>query len=137
MEKRLRIGEVSERTDVSVPTIRYYEDRGLIPEPPREESSGYRAYPVETVHRIRFIRQAQELGFTLREIEDLLNLRADCNTSCAQVREVAQAKLREVEQKIEEMISIRDGLRSLTGICPGDLTTDCPILEVLEPCGIE
>jgi Cu(I)-responsive transcriptional regulator len=133
MKERLRIGEVAERTDVSVPTIRYYEDRGLVPEPPREESSGYRSYPPETVRRIRFIKQAQQLGFTLREIDELLDLRADCDTSCAQVRDVAQAKLHDVEQKIAELVSIRDGLRSLTEICPGDLTTDCPIIEVLEP----
>jgi MerR family mercuric resistance operon transcriptional regulator len=132
MQNRLRIGEVAERTDVSVPTIRYYEDRGLIPEPPREESSGYRAYPTETVRRIRFIKQAQELGFTLHEIEQLLSLRADGDASCSQVRKVARAKLRDVEKKIEELTSIRDGLRSLTDICPGDLTTDCPILEVLD-----
>ena len=130
---RLTIGEVADRTEVSVSTIRYYEKRGLIPEPDRFESSGYRAFAPETVRRIRFIRHAQSLGFTREEIKKLLSLRARCDTSCREVREVAEDKIAEIDDKIAKLENMRQGLASLAEVCPGDLTTECPILEVLEP----
>lgn len=134
-DRRMTIGEVAEATDVNVSAIRYYEKRGLIPEVQRFESSGYRAFPPETVRRIRFIKHAQSLGFTLDEIDDLLRLRSSDDSRCADARAIAERKLEEVDEKIEKLVEIREGLRSLTEICPGDqtLTGDCPILEVLEP----
>jgi len=76
MEKALRIGEVAGRAGVNVQTLRFYERRGLLPEPPRR-ASGYREYAPESVRRVRFIKRAQELGFTLAEVEELLRLRED------------------------------------------------------------
>lgn len=131
-DERLTVGEVAGRCGVSTDTVRYYEKRGLVPEPPRFESSGYRAYPAETVERVRFIQQAQELGFTLAEIEELLALRADDEASCAQVRAVSRAKIAQVRARIAELKRILRGLEDLTGICPGDVPADrCPLIEVL------
>lgn len=131
-DERLTVGEVAAQCGVSTDTVRYYEKRGLVPEPPRFESSGYRAYPPETVERVSFVQQAQSLGFTLSEIEELLALRADDEASCAQVRDVARAKIEEVSEQIAELESIRRGLEELAEICPGDVPADrCPLLEVL------
>lgn len=132
MDERLKVGEVAERCAVSTDTVRYYEKRALIPEPPRFESSGYRAYSLETVERIKFIQQAQDLGFTLAEIKELLALRADDEASCAQVREVAHAKIEQVRKKIAELEEVLAGLEDLASICPGDIPANkCPIIEVL------
>lgn len=130
-DRRMTIGELADETDIAVSTIRYYEDRGLIPEVDRFESSGYRAFPPETVDRIGFIKHAKSLGFNLDEIDQLLNLRGSDEASCADTREIAEQKLREVEDKIDRLVEIREGLRALTDICPGDVSTECPILEVL------
>lgn len=134
-DRRMTIGEVAEETDLAVSAIRYYEKRGLIPEVQRFESSGYRAFPPDTVDRIRFIKHGKSLGFSLDEIEQLLDLRGSDEASCADTREIARRKIREVDEKIEQLVAIREGLRALTDICPGDLSGDCPILEVLESGG--
>jgi len=85
----LTIGKVAKIADVGVETIRFYERKGLINQPLKPLSGGYRIYPDEAVQRIRFIRQAQEIGFSLREIEELVSLRADPSAVCADVRERA------------------------------------------------
>lgn len=130
--KLMTIGEVAERTDVPVSTIRYYEKRELIDEPQRFESSGYRAFDENAVRKIAFIRHAQSLGFTLDEIDTLLSLRARSDSACAEVRQVATKKLVEIDEKIAKLERMRQGLESLAEICPGDLSTECPILEVME-----
>lgn len=135
-DERFTVGEVAGRCGVSTDTVRYYEKRGLVPEPPRFESSGYRAYPTETVERVRFIQQAQELGFTLAEIEELLALRADDEASCEQVRAVARTKIEQVRTQIAELERIVRGLEDLAEICPGDIPADrCPLIEVLSRTG--
>ncbi|MGM0558920.1 MAG: heavy metal-responsive transcriptional regulator [Myxococcota bacterium] len=132
MDAHLTIGEVAEQCDVTRDTLRYYEKRGLVTAPPRFESSGYRAYPPDTIEHVRFIKQAQELGFTLAEIGRLLELRADSTASCDEVREVAEAKIAEIRQKIGRLEQLLDGLEELTEICPGDVPADrCPIVDVL------
>ena len=129
----MQIGEVASKCGVSADTLRYYEKRGLISEPPRFESSGYRAFPPDIVERVRFIRHAQDLGFTLSEIAELLELRADDDASCAQVRDAARTKIERVRSKIERLERVLQGLQDLAEICPGDVPADrCPIFEVLE-----
>src|SRR5215472_1255988 len=91
----LKIGEVAERGGVSIQTIRYYEREGLLPEPPRL-ASGYRMFPETTVHRVRFIKRAQELGFSLAEIRDLLSLGEDAGAGTQQMRERAKAKVADI-----------------------------------------
>ena len=132
-DDRLTIGEVSDAADIAVSTVRYYEKRGLIPRADRFASSGYRAFNPDVVARLCFIKHAQQLGFTLDEIDQLLQLRSDDEASCADAQVIAERKLQEVNEKIERLVEIRDGLQSLTDVCPGDLSRDCPILEVLEP----
>lgn len=132
LEDHLRVGELADRCDVTPDTVRFYEERALVPEPPRFESSGYRAYPPETVERIEFIQNAKEIGFALAEIEELLVLRADDEASCAEVEEIAERKANEVRERIAKLEEILEGLESLKSLCPGDVPADrCPFLKVL------
>ncbi|MFB6352443.1 MAG: heavy metal-responsive transcriptional regulator, partial [Bradymonadaceae bacterium] len=132
LSEHLKVGEVADACDVSADTIRFYEDKGLIPEPPRFESSGYRAYPPETIERVQFIQNAQDLGFTLEEVGELLDLRATDEASCSEVRQVAERKAEDVRRRIARLEEILEGLESLTSLCPGDVPSDrCPFLNVL------
>jgi len=128
----LTTGDVAERADVNVQTVRYYERRGLIPEPPRS-SGGFRQYSPDHVDRIRFIKRAQELGFTLEEAHELLQLSVTAEADRADVRAVAQDKIEEVEEKIRALQRIRDTLNDLVDACDGHgSTSECPILHALE-----
>lgn len=125
----LTIGQLAAKADVNVETIRFYERKGIVPQPPRRES-GYRSYPDEMVGTIRFIKHAQELGFSLRETKELLDLRHEQTASCRNVRERAQAKLTDVEAKIASLQRIRNELAHLIVSCDQDGPTEsCPILK--------
>lgn len=128
----LRIGEVAARAGVGVQTLRYYERRGLLAEP-RRTASGYRLYPNEAVRVVRFIKRAQGIGFSLSEIERLLELRDDRVSSCEDVRELALAKIGVVEQKVRQLTGLKKALLRLVESCErGDQDRECPILEALE-----
>ncbi len=130
--KPLTIGQVARRADVGIETVRFYERQGLIDEPPRRES-GYRQYPQEAVARLRFIKRAKELGFSLKEIRELLRLRFDPATTCAAVRSRAKAKIMDIEGKIEALQAIKKVLGKLTTACSGrGPLSQCPILEALD-----
>jgi len=117
---------------VNVETIRYYERRGLIPKPPRS-SSGYRLYPQEAVTRIRFIKRAKELGFSLKEISELLSLRVEPNTTCGDIRRRAEAKIVDIEGRIETLQRMKRALMELVALCQGrGPISECPILEALD-----
>lgn len=134
--EQLTTGEVAEHAGVNIQTVRYYERRGLLPEPPRL-ASGYRQYDADHVSRIRFIKRAQELGFTLAEVEELLSLRADPQGERAQVRSRTVEKIREIERKIDDLGRIKGTLLELVDACDGHGSTrECPILHALEsePC---
>lgn len=128
----LTIGQLAEAAGVNLQTVRYYERRGLLPEPPRLPS-GYRQYPEADVVRIGFIRRAQALGFTLKEIAELLSLRMQPGTTPAQVRDRVTEKIADVEAKIAGLERIRGALSRMAGACDvhGPLG-DCPFLEALE-----
>lgn len=127
----LSIGQLAQRADVPIDTIRYYEKAGLLREPARRES-GYRQYGVETVKRLRFIRRAKELGFTLAEIAELLYLSEQGQRDMQGMKAAAQAKLGVVEAKLRELHRMRRGLRQLVEACPGHgALDDCPILNAL------
>lgn len=129
---RNTIGKVAERAGVGVETVRFYERKGLIKRPVTREGA-YREYPDEAVNRIRFIRHAKVLGFTLREIDDLLSLRPNPRGNCDGVKKRAQQKLESVETKIESLKRIRRQLVRLTRACDRrERTAECPILESLE-----
>lgn len=126
----LKVSQLAERAGVGIDTVRYYERAGLLPEPPRRPS-GYREYPLQAVARLRFIRRAKALGFTLEEIAGLLEL-SDRRTSVKAVKRLAQTRLAEVEKKLHELERVRDGLRQLTDACPGHgEASNCPILSAL------
>jgi len=128
----LTIGKVARLAGVGVETIRFYERQGLIAEPPRKES-GYRQYPQQTVVRVRFIRRAKELGFTLKEINEMLYLRIDPNTTCEEIRALAEAKKVDIEEKIRALQRMKKALLKLTAACEENSPIgECPILDFLD-----
>lgn len=133
---RTTIAKAARQAGVGVETIRFYERKALIERPPRPVSGGYREYPAATIGRVRFIRQAQKLGFSLGEIGELLSLRADPSADCADVREKAEAKLAEVEDKIDRLNEICVALEELIAACPGGgALRACSIMESINGTG--
>ncbi|GLQ46284.1 Cu(I)-responsive transcriptional regulator [Dyella lipolytica] len=127
----LTIGTVAKRAGVPIDTIRYYEREGLLPEPLRR-ASGYRSYNETTISRLRFIRRAKGLGFTLEEIGELLALSADRHRGVKAVRQRAQQRLANIDARIAELTRIRQGLEQLIEACPGRGDPEqCPILRAL------
>ncbi len=128
----LTIGEVAKRGGVNIQTIRYYERQGLLAPTSRTEAA-YRIFSAESVRRIHFIKRAQELGFSLKEIKDLLSLRIDAHTTQADIRKRALAKIADVEQKILHLQAIHASLLRTAEGCSGcGSLKDCPILESLD-----
>lgn len=131
----LRIGEVAERGGVNLQTIRYYEREGLLPAAPRLPS-GYRMFPESAVRRVRFIKRAQELGFSLAEIDELLSIRIDPGKDCSDVQRLARAKVAGIEERMRALERMRRALVSLAETCPGcGPASECPILESIEEVG--
>jgi MerR family mercuric resistance operon transcriptional regulator len=129
----LTIGKAARKAGVGVETVRFYERRGLIEQPPKPTTSGFREYSAETVRRIQFIRQAQQLGFSLSEIEELLSLRTDPSADCGEVRARATAKVEEINCKIAELKQIRGALEEVISSCPGrGAVKTCTILDALD-----
>ena len=129
----LTSGEVAKRAGIGVEALRFYQRKGLVPEPPRT-ANRYRRFPPETVRRLRFIQRAQAIGFSLAEIAELLELRVDPEADCEAVRERAAVRLREVEEKIHDLERVRSTLGQLVTACAHRTpSTECPILEALEP----
>ncbi len=127
----LRTGEVARRAGVNVETLRFYEREGILPEPPRRVS-GYREYPPETVELIRFVKRAQQLGFSLKEIRELLELREVPRRASKQVRQLVQAKIAEIEAKIRDLESMRGALGELLCACRDrPKAAACPIIASL------
>jgi Hg(II)-responsive transcriptional regulator len=125
----LRIGRVAKDSNTAIETIRFYERSGLISEPPRRES-GYREYPGEVIARLRFIKRAKELGFSLKEISDLLALSRKGEKNCATVRRRAQEKVSQIKVKIADLKRIESALIQLGSTCETRKNSDgCPILE--------
>lgn len=133
MSGGLRIGELAERTGVGVETVRYYERRGLLPRPARRPGQ-FRWYGEEAVQRVRFIKHAQRLGFTLREIGELIDLRIEPGAGCGDVRERAEAKLADIEGKLHDLQQMRRALKSLIERCEGNgpIECGCPIFDAME-----
>jgi MerR family copper efflux transcriptional regulator len=128
----LTIGEVAKRAAVHIETLRYYERQGLMARPPRNRSN-YRLYSEETVRRVQFIKRAQQLGFSLKEIQELLALRAAPQAQCVDVRERALAKIHEIEHKMRALQAMHTALTRLVAACAGqEYVADCPILESLD-----
>ena len=132
MKTGISIGQLAREADVGIETIRFYERRGLIADPPRRRS-GYRQYPTSTIDRLRFIRRAKRLGFSLDEIAELLGLRSHPKANRQKVRAKAAAKIRDVERRIEDLSRIKQTLTTLAADCEhGKNSEPCPILAALE-----
>ena len=124
------ISKVARLLDINIETIRYYQRRGLI-EQPFKPAVGYRQYPIETVNRIRFIKRAQELGFTLDEIANLLSLN---DRPCSQVKELAEHKHLAVKEKISDLRRLEKALKVLLIQCQNnDDDSHCPVIDSLQP----
>lgn len=128
----MTIGEIAAESRVNIQTVRYYERRGLLATPERTPA-GYRKYSRDVVLRIRFIKRAQELGFTLEEIAELLALRVRHGEACGEVRRRAKVKIAVVQQKLRELERLKGALERLVEACRRRApTAECPILEALE-----
>lgn len=126
----LTIGRIAKQADVGVDTIRFYEQKGLLPQPQRT-AKGYRLYPPATVERLNFIRRAKRLGFSLEEITALLDLQDNGGTKSA-VKTLTNRKLEQINAKITDLESMRDVLQSLNQRCSGrGNVAGCPIIEAL------
>ena len=129
---QLRTGEVARKCRVNLETIRYYERQGLLPKPARLPS-GYRAFSSDAVRRIRFIKRSQQLGFSLKEIKELLALRISPRSRCADVRTRTEAKIAEIDQKMRSLLAMKQALERLVSACTGDgPVNECPTLESLD-----
>lgn len=127
----MKIGELAQRAGVGIDTVRYYEREGLLPKAPRL-ASGYRVYDQNDIRRLRFVRRAKALGFTLPEIRELLALSSHRDDDMAAMKAAAIAKLTDVHAKLAELNRIREGLELLIASCPGHGSLDdCPILNAL------
>jgi len=127
----MKIGELAKRAQVSVDTVRFYEQRGLLPQAARSHS-GYRQYASSDAKRLQFIVHAKELGFTLEEIKQLLALRAD-GSDCTRVKSVAEEKANEIASRIEKLSGMRKVLLELAKQCEQGASDEaCPILKSLE-----
>ena len=128
----ITIGQLARQVGIGIETVRFYERRGLIEEPPRRES-GYRQYPPEAAERLRFIRRAKELGFSLDEIGELLALRSRPTENRDQVRAKAREKVLDIERRIADLTRMKTALDSLVHACEQKIDTGgCPILTALE-----
>lgn len=130
--KLFSIGEVAKQAGVGIETVRFYEREGLLAQPERK-ASGYRQYDLDAVRLLRFIRRAKQLGFTLKEIKGLLALRDTTGATRADVRQQANAKLQDIDEKIRDLSGMRSALQQLVDTCHGHGSAKtCPILEALD-----
>lgn len=127
----MKIGDLAAQSGVSVQTVRFYERSGLLPEPTRTRA-GYREYGIHDLHRLRFIRRAKELGFTLTEVGELLDLRVDPHRTADDVRERALLKIRTTQAKIRDLRRIQQALRRLVDRCEAHGSPDeCALMHAI------
>ena len=132
----MRSSDVAKAAGVNVQTLRYYERRGLVPEPSRR-ASGYREYEPGTVQRVGFIKRAQQLGFTLDEVTELLDLRDAAGRARPGAQALGAAKIATIDEKLRQLGAMRAALTQLINACACDLTSlECPIIEALEDGGL-
>lgn len=130
----IAIGRLAEQTGVKVPTIRYYEEIGLLP-PPERSDSNRRVYGAVAARRLRFIRHARELGFEIDAIRQLLGLADQPDQSCREADSIARAHLADIESKISRLTALRDEVRRMVGDCAQDDICHCRVIEVLADHG--
>lgn len=129
--RAITIGKLAAAAGANLETVRYYERIGLMPEPGRA-ANGYRRYGIEHLSRLKFVRRARELGFSIEEIRTLLDLAAPSNRACAEVRDLTLAHLADVQAKIADLRRLEDVLRTTVAECSGARTPVCPVLSMLD-----
>lgn len=128
----LQIGKVAKQSNVGVETVRFYESKGLIALPERS-LSGYRQYPESVVKQIQFIQQAKKLGFSLREIGELISLKGKPDARCSSIKQTAIARIADIQEKIDSLQRMKRALQPLVAQCrASDPVSDCPILGALD-----
>ena len=128
----MKIGSVAKQAGMTVETIRFYEKRGLI-QPPSRNDSGYRIYSPDIIKQLLFITRAKELGFSLKEIKELFLLRVDPHTTCAEIKKQTENKIADIEKKIHDLELIKEALVKLATTCPGaGSLSKCPIIEAID-----
>ncbi|MDO9417688.1 MerR family transcriptional regulator [Pararhizobium sp.] len=132
--KKITIGEAARQSGVKVPTIRYYEGIGLLPEPSRSEGN-QRSYEQSDLNRLTFIRHARELGFEVDAIRTLLGLQDDPHQSCASADKIAKARLSEIEQRIRSLTALKVELEAMVEGCGHGRVDQCRVIEVLADHG--
>jgi MerR family copper efflux transcriptional regulator len=130
MDRRMNIGEAARASGVTAKMIRHYESVGLFPEASRTEA-GYRQYGDRDVHMLRFIRHSRDLGFSIEQIRELLGLWQNRRRPSRQVKALAQAHIRELEEKAHDLLAMKATLEHLVRCCRGDDRPDCPIIDTL------
>jgi Cu(I)-responsive transcriptional regulator len=128
---RLNIGEAAARSGVSAKMIRHYETLGLLPRVERTDS-GYRQYGDREVHTLKFIRRSRDLGFSMAEIAELLQLWQNPRRASSSVKRIALTHIADLDRRMAEMAEMRQTLHRLADCCAGDQRPDCPILEALQ-----
>ena len=132
----MNIGQAATASGISAKMIRHYEEVGLFPEPGRTDA-GYRQYGEKEVHTLRFIRQARDLGFSIQQIGELVGLWQNRRRSSRQVKALAEAHIRELQQKAQDLLAMKATLEHLVRSCHGDDRPECPILENLAADNVE
>ncbi len=125
------IAKAAQEAGVNAQTLRYYERRGLLPKP-RRHASGYREYQADAIRVVRFIKRAQQLGFSLDEVEQLIRLRGAAAGERHRVRAIAERKVAEIDRKVEQLRAMRRALTTLIGACHRGGAATCPIVEALD-----
>ena len=124
-------GRLAKQAGLGIETVRVYERQGLIEPPPRTDSN-YRIYPEEEVNRLKFIKRAKDLGFTLKEIKELLFIQHDPHATKADIKKRTVEKIEDIKKKVQDLIRIQEALEHLAGSCDGHgPLSECPILEAL------
>lgn len=131
--EELTVGQLAKKAEINLETIRYYEKINLMPNPKRKESR-YRIYDLNDLKRILFIKRAKELGFTLKEIKELLEMKIESKSTCGDVKHLAENKILDVEQKIKDLQKIKKVLNKLVSQCVNEEISmdECPILDTIE-----
>lgn len=127
----MQIGELAAASGVSAKMIRHYESIGLLPRPARRDS-GYRDYGPADLHRLKFVRRAKDLGFSVEQMRELLRLWADRSRASAEVKSLALAHVADLEHRAQALAEVACALRDLADACHGDDRPDCPIIHELE-----
>ena len=131
----MQIGELTAKAGVNSETVRFYERKGLLPRPLRQPS-GYRLYDEETLKRLRFIKGAQVIGFTLREVRELMELRVGPGRTCSDVKDRVEERLQDVNAKLRHLRSMKKAMQRLTAMCADEqLSGECPIVAALDENG--